>query len=147
MNWKHVFFSIYTLLFLSCVSSPNRECSQYKNGEFIFKTDLNGELQESRFRRFGALEIDGSRVLSYNEKPRGDGNMVNGGFFVLSPSAIDYVDSDKTTWEKEPLERLASEGELMLWKHHGFWQPMDTLADKNHLENLWLSNKAPWKVW
>lgn len=97
--------------------------------------------------RFGALEIDGSRVLSYNEKPRGDGNMVNGGFFVLSPSAIDYVDSDKTTWEKEPLERLAREGELMLWKHHGFWQPMDTLADKNHLETLWLSNKAPWKVW
>ena len=81
------------------------------------------------------------------EKPKGDGAMINGGFFVLSPKAIDYIDDDKTTWEREPLERLAKHGELAAYLHEGFWQPMDTLRDKMYLEELWQSGQAPWKVW
>ena len=73
--------------------------------------------------------------------------MINGGFFVLSPKVLDYIENDSTTWEQYPLNKLAEDGELMAYEHHGFWQPMDTLRDKNHLEELWLSNKAPWKVW
>ncbi len=97
--------------------------------------------------RFGALDIHGDRVRSFQEKPRGDGAMINGGFFVLSPRVLDYIDGDDTLWEQEPLQRLAAEGELMAWQHAGFWQPMDTLRDKTYLEELWASGKAPWKTW
>lgn len=97
--------------------------------------------------RFGALDISGNKVKSFREKPQGDGALINGGFFVLSPQVIDYIADDQTTWEREPLERLAQEGDLAAFPHQGFWQPMDTLRDKMHLEELWQSDKAPWKVW
>ena len=97
--------------------------------------------------RCGALDLNGSKVNSFMEKPKGDGAMINGGFFVLSPQVIDYIADDQTTWEREPLERLAQEGDLAAFQHHGFWQPMDTLRDKVHLEELWQSGQAPWKVW
>ena len=97
--------------------------------------------------RFGALDITGGMVLNFKEKPKGDGAMINGGFFVLSPKVIDYIEGDATTWEQYPLNQLAEEGELMAYEHHGFWQPMDTLRDKIHLEELWSADKAPWKVW
>jgi glucose-1-phosphate cytidylyltransferase len=97
--------------------------------------------------RFGALDLNGSKVNSFMEKPKGDGAMINGGFFVLSPNVLDYIADDTTTWEREPLERLAQEGNLAAYQHQGFWQPMDTLRDKIHLEELWQSGKAPWKVW
>ena len=97
--------------------------------------------------RFGALDFDGTRVRTFKEKPKGDGAMINGGFFVLSPSVIDYIEGDSTIWEREPLEKLANEGQLAAYRHEGFWQPMDTLRDKNHLEDLWSGGKAPWKVW
>ena len=97
--------------------------------------------------RFGALDIHDSQVRSFQEKPRGDGAMINGGFFVLAPRVLDYIDGDDTLWEQEPLQRLAAEGELMAWQHPGFWQPMDTLRDKTYLEELWASGNAPWKTW
>lgn len=97
--------------------------------------------------RFGALNLDGDRISSFLEKPVGDGGWVNGGFFVCSPAVLDYLGDDETIWERDPLERLAAENDLAAFFHHGFWQPMDTLRDKNHLEELWSSNKAPWKVW
>ncbi|MDD2774393.1 MAG: glucose-1-phosphate cytidylyltransferase [Gallionella sp.] len=97
--------------------------------------------------RFGALDMTGNKVNSFREKPQGDGAMINGGFFVLSPSVLDYIADDKTIWEREPLERLAEEGQLSAFHHYDFWQPMDTLRDKIHLEELWQSGKAPWKVW
>jgi glucose-1-phosphate cytidylyltransferase len=97
--------------------------------------------------RFGVLNLKGSKVSSFMEKPKDDGVMINGGFFVLSPEVLDYIDDDKTIWEREPLERLAKENQLAAFKHSGFWQPMDTLRDKMYLEELWNSGKAPWKVW
>ena len=97
--------------------------------------------------RFGALDIQNRQVRSFQEKPKGDGAMINGGFFVLSPKVLSYVHGDDTVWEQEPLIQLAQEGELMAYDHHGFWQPMDTLRDKQHLEALWASGQAPWKVW
>jgi glucose-1-phosphate cytidylyltransferase len=97
--------------------------------------------------RFGALELSGIDILKIQEKPRGDGSWINGGFFVLSPKVIDYIEGDQTLWEKEPLERLALSGQLSAYLHHGFWQPMDTLRDKTHLEELWADRKAPWKTW
>jgi glucose-1-phosphate cytidylyltransferase len=97
--------------------------------------------------RFGRLDIQGNKVNSFREKPQGDGATINGGFFVLSPDVIDYITDDKTTWEREPLERLAQEGDLAAFQHQGFWQPMDTLRDKVQLEELWQSGDAPWKVW
>lgn len=97
--------------------------------------------------RFGALGLKGSKVNSFMEKPKGDGAMINGGFFVLSPEVIEYITDDTTSWEREPLERLALEGNLAAFQHNGFWQPMDTLRDKIQLEELWQSGKAPWKVW
>ena len=97
--------------------------------------------------RFGALHMEGGRILDFTEKPQGDGGMINGGFFVLSPKVVDYLAGDATTWEQEPLRTLAAEGELYAYEHHGFWQPMDTLRDKQHLEALWSSGKAPWRVW
>lgn len=97
--------------------------------------------------RFGHLTLDGEKVKSFHEKPKGDGSMINAGYFVLSPDVLNYIDNSKTTWEKEPLMNLAKDGELMAYKHHGFWQPMDTLPDKNLLEKLWNSSEAPWKIW
>lgn len=97
--------------------------------------------------RFGALSIENTLIKSFNEKPVGDGNWINGGFFVLSPKVIDLIEGDKTVWEKEPLEKLASSQQLHAFHHKGFWQPMDTLRDKNYLEQLWSSGKAPWKTW
>ena len=97
--------------------------------------------------RFGVLNIKGDHVTSFEEKPHGDGGWVNGGFFVLSPKVIDLIENDTTVWERGPMEQLAREDQLSAYLHHGFWQPMDTLRDKNHLEELWQSGKAPWKVW
>ena len=97
--------------------------------------------------RFGALNIVDNQVIMFEEKPKGDGALINGGFFVLSPKVIDKIDDDDCVWEQEPLKELAQEGELMSFKHDGFWQPMDTLRDKIYLEELLEKNKAPWKVW
>jgi glucose-1-phosphate cytidylyltransferase len=97
--------------------------------------------------RYGALEMDGDLVKGFMEKPQGDGGWINGGFFVLSPKVIDFIDGDNTSWESGPLEALAKENKLAAFQHQGFWQPMDTLRDKTHLEELWVSNRSPWKVW
>ncbi len=98
--------------------------------------------------RFGALELDEKdNVLSFREKPRGDGAWINGGFFVLEPAVFDYIEGDETVWEREPLENLAKDGQLVAYKHRGFWKCMDTLRDKNELEKLWQSGNPPWKVW
>ena len=97
--------------------------------------------------RYGALQAEGARVHGFAEKPRGDGGMINGGFFVLSPKVLDEIEGDDTVWEGGPLESLAQKGELMAFDHDGFWQPMDTLREKNMLEKLWASSEAPWKVW
>ena len=97
--------------------------------------------------RFGALKISDNKVHSFQEKPEGDGAVINGGFFVLSPEVIDYITDDRTIWEQDPLQRLAEEGNLAAFHHDGFWQPVDTLRDKIYLEELWQSGNAPWKVW
>jgi len=97
--------------------------------------------------RFGALTLEKKKVVSFQEKPAGDGGWINGGFFVLSPKVIDYIDGDDTAWEGQTMKRLAGEGQLSAYLHKGFWHPMDTLRDKNYLENLWTSGKAPWKKW
>lgn len=97
--------------------------------------------------RYGALERSGDQVTGFTEKPRGDGGLINGGFFVLSPRCLDFIEGDHSSWEGAPLTRLAKMGEMMAYEHNGFWQPMDTLRDKNHLEELWASGKAPWKIW
>jgi glucose-1-phosphate cytidylyltransferase len=97
--------------------------------------------------KYGALEITGHKVNGFYEKPRGDGGLINGGFFVLSPKVIDLIEGDQTIWEEEPLQKLAAMGEMTAYVHNGFWQPMDTLREKNMLESLWLKGKAPWKIW
>jgi glucose-1-phosphate cytidylyltransferase len=99
--------------------------------------------------RFGVINIkeDENILLSFKEKPKGDGAWVNGGFFVIEPEGLDYISDDMSVWEQEPMQNLASEGMLSAYKHYGFWQPMDTLRDKSYLEELWNSGKAPWKVW
>ena len=97
--------------------------------------------------RYGALIMEGSTVREFVEKPGGDGGWINGGFFVLSPCCLDYIADDAASWEGEPLTRIAAEGQLIAFQHTGFWQPMDTLRDRNYLEGLWESGRAPWKVW
>ena len=97
--------------------------------------------------RYGALELAGEKVTRFVEKPRGDGGLINGGLFVLSPSCLALIDGDHISWENEPLSQLAKMNELMAFEHQGFWQPMDTLRDKNLLEELWASGRAPWRVW
>jgi len=97
--------------------------------------------------RYGAIISEGNNVTGFFEKPKGDGGYINGGFFVLSPKVIDYIENDNTSWESEPLTKLAQEGQVQAFEHHGFWQPMDTLRDKNLLENLWMQNNAKWKIW
>lgn len=97
--------------------------------------------------RFGTIMLEENRVASFQEKPMGDGSWINGGFFVLSPKVLDYIDGDQTIWEQDPLERLARDRELSVYRHTGFWQPMDTLRDKTLLQRLWDSGNAPWKIW
>jgi glucose-1-phosphate cytidylyltransferase len=97
--------------------------------------------------RFGALDIKNNQVMNFKEKPKGDGAMINGGFFVLTPKVLDYLKDDSSVWEQTPLMGLAKDGDLMAYQHQGFWQPMDTLRDKHLLEELWESGKAPWKNW
>ena len=97
--------------------------------------------------RFGMLSLDNELISGFKEKPQGDGNWVNGGFFVLSPKVINYIDGDTTTWEQEPMEQLAREGQFTAFRHDGFWQPMDTLRDKMYLQQLWQSDQALWKTW
>jgi len=97
--------------------------------------------------RFGALKRAGDQVTGFFEKPRGDGDLINGGFFVLSPRCLDLIEGDQTSWEAAPLTRLAEMGQMMAFEHQGYWQPMDTLRDKNQLEEHWNSGKAPWKIW
>jgi glucose-1-phosphate cytidylyltransferase len=97
--------------------------------------------------RFGALDIHEQQIKKFMEKPKGDGGMINGGFFVLSPKVLDYLEKDSTIWEQQPLQRLAVEGQLMAFEHHGFWQPMDTLRDKHLLDDLCVTRKAPWMKW
>jgi glucose-1-phosphate cytidylyltransferase len=97
--------------------------------------------------RYGALLREGTRVQGFQEKPPGDGAWINGGFFVLNPRVIDFIDGDQTSWEGRPLETIARTGQLESFEHRGFWQPMDTLRDKNYLEELWSAGTAPWKTW
>jgi len=97
--------------------------------------------------RYGALSMAGDKVIGFMEKPRGDGGLINGGFFVLSPSVLPLIEDDATSWESGPLDTLSRSGELHAFEHHGFWQPMDTLRDRTQLEELWASGKAPWKTW
>ena len=97
--------------------------------------------------RFGALELNENKVLSFTEKPPGDGYWINGGYFILEPGVFDYLENDSTVWEKEPIENLAKNNQLSVYRHSGFWQPLDTLRDKNKLEELWSTGKAPWKLW
>lgn len=97
--------------------------------------------------RFGALTLEEKKVVSFKEKPSGDGGWINGGFFVLSPKVLDLVKDDATIWEKDPLEQLAAQGELAAYSHHGFWHPMDTLRDKNYLEQMWNTERPAWKMW
>ena len=97
--------------------------------------------------RFGAIDIQGNRITRFEEKPSGDGSWINGGFFVLEPGVLRYIEDDFTAWERDPLESLAKDGQLSAYAHRGFWQPMDTLRDKIKLEDLWQTGKAPWKVW
>jgi glucose-1-phosphate cytidylyltransferase len=97
--------------------------------------------------RYGAIKRDGDAVVGFIEKPRGDGGLINGGFFVLSPKVFELIEDDRTSWEGAPLSQLAKMGQMMAFQHQGFWQPMDTLRDKTQLEDLWASGRAPWKVW
>lgn len=97
--------------------------------------------------RFGAINMEDTTITSFEEKPQGDGGYINGGFFVLEPEVFDLIEGDPMIWEREPMEQLAEKRQIEAYTHDGFWQPMDTLRDKNHLEDLWKSNKAPWKTW
>ena len=98
-------------------------------------------------KRFGQMKIINDRVIHFEEKPHGEGGYINGGFFVLSPKVLNYIEGDATIWEREPLEMLSQQQQLFAFRHDGFWQPMDTLRDKTYLEELWLSGRAPWKSW
>ncbi|MFZ2171461.1 MAG: glucose-1-phosphate cytidylyltransferase [Methylococcaceae bacterium] len=97
--------------------------------------------------RFGVLQMDGQQVAGFSEKPRGDGSFINGGFFILSPKCLDLIEDDRTTWEASPLNQLAAMRQIIAFEHEGFWQGIDTLREKNHMEELWSSGKAPWKIW
>jgi glucose-1-phosphate cytidylyltransferase len=138
----------------------NEEAFCFTYGDGVANIDISAEIAFHRQHgkwatvtavqppgRYGALQLDGSIVSGFTEKPRGDGGLINGGFFVLSPECLQLIDGDNTSWEGDPLSILAKNEQLMAFEHHGFWQPMDTLRDKNHLETLWLSGTAPWKVW
>ncbi len=144
-----------------------RVSSYLDNGTFLFTygdgvadIDISAEIALHREKRtlatmcaaqppgrFGAIDIQDNRIARFEEKPAGDGTWINGGFFVLEPKVLDYIEGDMTIWERNPLERLAKEGQLSAYIHRGFWQPMDTLRDKIRLEELWQSGQAPWKAW
>ncbi len=138
----------------------NEDCFCFTYGDGVSDVDLNALIKlhrdEGRLStvtavqpagRFGALEFLGNRVDSFKEKPKGDGSWINGGFFVLSPKVIDYIDSDSTVWEQKPMQKLAEDNEMSCYFHNGFWQPMDTLREMHLLEGLWQSGNPPWKVW
>lgn len=138
----------------------NDETFYFTYGDGVADIDINAELAFHREQgalatmcavqppgRFGAIDIERHRITNFVEKPAGDRSWANGGFFVLEPGILDYIEGDDTIWEREPLERLARAGQLSAYRHHGFWQPMDTLRDKIKLEELWQSSRAPWKVW
>jgi len=133
-------------------------CFTYGDGvaDFDVTAQLNFHRQHGKLAtvgavqppgRYGSLLREGACVSGFQEKPQGDGMWINGGFFVLSPQVIDYIDGDQSSWEGKPLETLANQGQLEAFEHRGFWQPMDTLRDKNQLESLWSTGKAPWKMW
>jgi glucose-1-phosphate cytidylyltransferase len=138
----------------------DEEAFYFTYGDGVADVDLKKELAFHRSHgklatvlavqppgRYGALQTRGSSVHGFAEKPRGDGGLINGGFFVLSPKCIELIDGDQTSWEGAPLTTLAASGQLQAFEHTGFWQAMDTLRDKTHLEELWQSRNAPWKVW
>jgi glucose-1-phosphate cytidylyltransferase len=138
----------------------DEEAFYFTYGDGVADVDLKKELAFHRSHgklatvlavqppgRYGALQMQGRSVHGFAEKPRGDGGLINGGFFVLSPKCIELIDGDQTSWEGAPLTTLAASGQLQAFEHNGFWQAMDTLRDKTHLEELWQSRKAPWKVW
>ena len=120
-----------------------RVCADFHNSHGKSAT-LTSVLQPGRW---GSLTIEGENIKDFKEKPIGDEGWINGGFFVLEPNVLDLIDDDKCVWEKEPLKKLANEKQLKCYKHSGFWRPMDTLRDKNILEELWLNGDAPWKIW
>ncbi len=135
-------------------------CMTYGDGDGVGDVDIGAlcDFHLSRGRkatvttvsppgRFGAVNVDGDIVTGFQEKPRGEGGLINGGFFVLSPDIFDYIDGPDTVWERDPLERLAADGQLAARPHDGFWCPLDTLRDKQYLEHLWASGDAPWRVW
>ncbi|MDP1526745.1 MAG: glucose-1-phosphate cytidylyltransferase [Rhodocyclaceae bacterium] len=138
----------------------NEEAFCFTYGDGLADIDISAEIafhrQHGRWAsiaavqppgRYGALQMDADRVTGFSEKPRGDGGLINGGFFVLSPRCLDLIDGDLTSWEAAPLDRLVQADQLRAFPHEGFWQPMDTLREKNLLEDLWASGNAPWKVW
>ena len=138
----------------------DEEAFFFTYGDGLADVDITGELAFHRAHgrlatvlavqppgRYGALEMRGTSVAGFTEKPRGDGGLINGGFFVLSPKCLDLIDGDQSSWEVESLSKLAAARQLEAFEHQGFWQPMDTLRDKTHLEELWQAGKAPWKLW
>lgn len=138
----------------------DEEAFCFTYGDGVADVDISGEIafhhQHGRLAtivavrppgRYGALEIEGARVTRFTEKPRGDGGLINGGFFILSPQCLDLIEGDQTSWESGPLDRLSDMGQLMAYEHNGFWQPMDTLRDRAQLEALWAAGSAPWKIW
>ena len=138
----------------------NEEAFCFTYGDGLADVDITREIEFHRQHgklativavqppgRYGALQMNGDLVAEFTEKPRYDGNLINGGFFVLSPKCLDLIDGDQSSWESEPLVQLATSNQLMAFAHNGFWQPMDTLREKNLLEDLWASGKAPWKTW
>jgi len=138
----------------------NEEAFFFTYGDGVSDVDIGAELAFHRSHgkqatvvavrppgRYGALRLLGDRVEGFTEKPRGDGGFINGGFFVLSPECIEVIDGDRCSWEGDALGRLAERGQLMAFRHDGFWQPMDTLREKNLLEELWAAGRAPWKAW
>jgi glucose-1-phosphate cytidylyltransferase len=138
----------------------DEECFFFTYGDGLADVDLTAELAFHRAHRkhatvlavrppgrYGALSMQGTAVSGFTEKPRGDGGLINGGFFVLSPKCLDLIEGDQTSWEGSPLSTLAASGQMQAFEHQGFWQPMDTLRDKNQLEELWASGRAPWMVW
>jgi glucose-1-phosphate cytidylyltransferase len=138
----------------------NDECFCFTYGDGVSDVDIADTINFHRSHgkaatltatfppgRFGAIDIQNRQVMNFKEKPKGDGAVVNGGFFVLSPQVLGYLQDDSTIWEQEPLMQLAKDGELMAYQHQGFWQPMDTLHDKQTLENLWANGQAAWKKW
>jgi glucose-1-phosphate cytidylyltransferase len=138
----------------------NEESFCFTYGDGVSDVDIQGSIEFHRRHgklatvtavlppgRYGSLERLGDKVTGFVEKPRGDGGFINGGFFVLSPKVLDFIDGDQSSWEAQPLTKIAQNGEMMAFEHQGFWQPMDTLREKNLLEELWVSGKAPWKNW